>query len=223
MIKRLITALLVAQCTVVPLAAEPAPPVTDKDFCIRVQQRLAGTTLVSGNTIYDNYPDFRHSKTTARPLGTHQYVMPAADGSGGPGRVSCKIKTPDHLVAEYGPEAAQDRGLGCLDINRDTARDVYASFSADERARLAYKEADVVFDLDVSTFMGSSWIGDYNFVYAGTDGRLHLKAKALRVDWDNIWLSWAPDRLRGAWYCHLVTPEYLRRLALGAVKPPAAP
>jgi hypothetical protein len=51
----------------------------------------------------------------------------------------------------------------------------------------------------------------------------HLLARTLRVDWQNRWLAWAPGRLRGAYFCHLVAPEYLRRLVLGEARAPAWP
>ncbi len=204
-------------------AALAATPATTDEFCVGVQQRFAGTHLVpDSNTVYADYQAFRYSKTSVKPLTTHQYVMPEPGRPGAPMRVSCKVKTPDHLNAAYGPGTAVDNGVTCRDINRDTATSVYSSLSPAERGSLRLPESQVAFDEDISTFMGSSWVGDYPFAYTGEDGRLHLQAKALRVDWDNIWLSWAPDKLRGAFYCHLVAPEYLRRLVLGDVRAPAA-
>ena len=195
--------------------------VTTDDFCVRVQQLLAGTRMLpDSNTVYTDYQAFRASKTGVRPLTNHQYVLPEPGTPDSPMRVSCKIKTPDHLNAEYGPGTATDKGLSCIDINRDTARRVYAGLDPDEKARVLIPSTSLVFEPDESTFMGSSWVGEFPFAWTGPDGRLHLQAKVLRVDWDNVWLSWAPDRLRGALYCHLVAPEYLRRLVLGAATAP---
>jgi hypothetical protein len=207
--------LLAAQC------GQAEAPITSDDFCIRVQQIIAGTRMVpDSNTVYTDYPAFRASKTGVRPLTNHQYALPEPGTANSPMRVSCKVKTPDHLNAEYGPGTATDSGLGCIDINRDTARRVYAGLATDEKTRLRIPEARLVFEPDETTFMGSSWIGEFPFAWSASDGRLHLQAKVLRVDWDNLWLSWAPDRLRGALYCHLVAPEYLRRLVLGEVTAP---
>lgn len=198
------------------LVAGAESPRTSDNFCIDVQQFItASRVLPDSNTIHTDYQAFRESKTGVRPLTNHQYVMPEPGTANSPMRVSCKIKTPDHLNAEYGPGTATDQGLSCVDINLATSRRVYASLSAEEIARVRIPEQRIVFDPDQSTFMGSSWVGEFPFAYTGQDGRLHLQAKALRVDWDNVWLSWAPDRLRGALYCHLVAPEYLRRLVLG--------
>jgi len=195
--------------------------VTNDEFCVHVQQLLAGTRMVpDSNTVYTDYQAFRESKTGVRPLTNHQYVMPEPGTAGSPMRVSCKVKTPDHLNAEYGPGSAVDPGLGCVDANRDTARRVYAGLDPSEQSRLRIAASSIVFEPDDSTFMGSGWVGEFPFAWTGTDGKLHLRARRLRVDWDNFWLSWAPDRLRGALYCHLVAPEYLRRLALGETTAP---
>jgi hypothetical protein len=209
--------LLLVLATVV---ARAEGPTSDDLFCGRVQQTFAGTTLEPRNTVYADYQAFRESKTVVRPLQTHQFVL--RDAGGVPLRVSCKVKTPDHLNAEYGPGTAQDRGVTCRDINRETARRVYAELGATDAKRVQVPLARVVFEDDETTFMGSGWVGPYEFAWGGTDGRLHILAKALRVDWDNVWLSWAPDRLRGAYYCHLVAPEYLHRLALGEMTAPPA-
>jgi hypothetical protein len=195
--------------------------VTTDDFCVRVQQLLAGTGMIpDSNTVYTDYQAFRASKTGVRPLTNHQYVMLEPGVPNSPMRVSCKIKTPDHLNAEYGPGTANDQALGCIDVNRDTARRVYAGLNSEEIKRVRFTATRLVFEPDISTFMGSSWVGEFPFAWTGPDGQLHLQAKRLRVDWDNVWLSWAPDRLRGALYCHLVAPEYLRRLVLGAATAP---
>lgn len=206
------------------LAASPARaampvPGTGPDFCAKVQQTFAGTTLKARNTVFTDYQAYRESKLQARPLTNYQYTYPEPGTRGSPMRVSCKVKTPDHLNAVYGPGTAIDRGITCREINQQTFRQVYASLTPDESARLAVPESKLVFEPDNATFMGSSYVGAYDFAWFAPDGRLHILAKSLRVDWDNVWLSWAPDRLRGAYYCHLVAPEYARRLVLGKAKP----
>lgn len=191
-------------------------PTSDDEFCSRVQQFLAGTTLVPDNHVYAEFADFRASKTVIRPLQTHQYVSREPERDGAPVRVSCKVKTPDHLNSAYGTGTAHDAGRTCRDVNRATAERVYADL-ASSGASLAFPLAQVAFDEDETTFMGSTWLEPYDLAYV-EDGKVHIAAKALRVDWDNIWFSWAPERFRGAWYCHLVAPEYLRHLATGERK-----
>lgn len=195
------------------------PPVTGPEFCTSVAQVFATTALKPRNTVFTDYEAYRQSKLEARPLTSYQYTYPEPGTHGSPMRVSCKVKTPDHLNAVYGPGTASDRGITCRDINQQTFRQVYASLTTEESARLAIPESRVQFEPDDSTFMGFIYVSAYDFAWFGPEGNLHILAKSLRVDWDNFWLSWAPERLRGAYYCHLVAPEYARRLVLGETRP----
>lgn len=199
------------------VAAQPAASgsFTDREFCVRVQQRLAGTTQVPENTVYDDLEAFKKSKTAIDPLRTHQFTLANPADGRSPWRVSCKVKTPDHLNAHYGPGTARDAGITCKDINRDTVAAVLASLSPGERARASSSAKAIVYDPDTSTVVGSRWLEPYDFAYTSPDGRLHLLAKNLRVDWDDWWFAWAPEKFRGAYYCHLAAPEYVRRLLLG--------
>lgn len=195
----------------------PVPVVTDQQFCAYVQQVLAGTEIAAENTVYADPELFKQSKTHVRPLTIHQFVQLDPAAAGTPTRVSCKVKTPDHLVAEYGPEAAYDSGQTCRDVNRRIAVAVYEDLYARGVRGLRVDIQSISFDDDETTIMGSRWLAPFEHVYRGDDGRLHIRAKALRVDWDDIWLSWAPERFRGAFYCHFVAPEYWRRIFFGDV------
>jgi hypothetical protein len=72
-------------------------------------------------------------------------------------------------------------------------------------------------DADQRTFLNSSWIAPFDFAYVDGEGSLHLRAKALRIGWDDILWSWAPDSMRGNFYCHVAAPEYVRRVMMGVV------
>lgn len=202
--------------------AMAAVPVTGPDFCVRVQQIVAATTLVPDNTVHPDYAAFKQSKTSIEPFTSHQFVL-ADEATGVPRRVSCKVKTPDHLNAHFGATTASDPGLGCAGANRDTVSRVYASLDATERSRVRVPESAWRFDPDSHTYLGSTWVEPYAFLYRTPEATVHLHAKSLRVDWDNFWLSWAADRFRGVLYCHLAAPEYVRQIALGEVVAPAPP
>jgi hypothetical protein len=202
--------------------AAAAGPVTGPDFCIRVQQLVAATTLEPRNTVHPDYAAFKQSKTSIDPLTSHQFVL-ADEATGVPRRVSCKVKTPDHLVAHFGAGAASDPGLGCAGANRDTVSRVYASLDLAERSRVRVPESAWRFDPDSHTYLGSTWVEPYAFLYRTDDAAVHLHAKSLRVDWENFWLAWAADRFRGVLYCHLAAPEYVRQIALGEVAAPGPP
>ncbi|MDX2144392.1 MAG: hypothetical protein SFV19_13635 [Rhodospirillaceae bacterium] len=200
-------------------AAQTMPqgvPVTDNGFCERVQRDLTGTTLKLNNIVYADFEGFKESKTKIDPIEIGQYVL--SDGTS-PTRVSCKTKTTDHLTDRYGADAAKGDKT-CADINRMTVDAVYGALSDDDKAKLKIAREDVVIEPDETVYMGSQWVTDYDFVYRGPEAKMHLMAKSLYVTWTNIAFKWAPERFRGVRYCHLIAPEYAKRLALGEAELP---
>ncbi len=209
-----------AACAVRPV--EPSVSAMDlSGFCADAQQIISGTPLRPENVVYTDYEAFVLSKPEARPLRTQQYVWYEDEARTLPRMISCKMKTADHIAAEYG--AAQVRGEGlCADVNRRTLARVLESLSAAERRRLAFDGGRrVIFDPEETTTDGPIWLQPYAFAYLGADGALHLKAKAMRNDWLDPRYAQAPARFKGTRYCHLVAPQYLARLLRGTVAPPA--
>ena len=58
------------------------------------------------------------------------------------------------------------------------------------------------------------WYPPYEMVSVDGSGRLRIRANALRVDWTDAKQAQRPEQDRGVHFCHLVAPEYLRRLLL---------
>jgi hypothetical protein len=193
---------------------------TTPDFCARAQRLAAASDLVPENTVYASYDEFVDAKPSLEPLVTRQYVLYEDDARTHPLRVSCKMKTPDQLVEAYGESAAHDAPASCASLNRAILGSVEHELPADDTARLRISPQAIVLDPDETTYLGSSWLAPYDFAYVDGDGALHLRAKSLHMDWDALWWSWRPQRVRGSFFCHLVAPEYLRRLILGETSAP---
>lgn len=197
-------------------------PSTTADFCSDVQHGLASHRVATNNVVYADYEPFKKSKPAIKPLTTHQFVLTEAGDVSRPLRVSCKTKTPDHLRETYGSAQAHDSGRSCRDIHRALVMSVWQAMSPSERGAVKHRPERILLDGDAKSIMGSRWIADYESAYVDSGGQLHLLAKALRVNWNDIWFAWAPNSLRGVHYCHLVAPEHLRRLMLGEVSAPIA-
>ncbi len=195
-------------------AAAADPLVTDATTCERVQRDLTGTTLKLNNIVYPDYNGFKESKTKIDPIEIAQFVL---RDEVSPTRVSCKTKTSDHLIDRYGKDAAK-ADKSCADINRSTIDAVYGALSDDDKAKLKIARDDIVIDDDETVYMGSQFVTDYDFVYRGPEAKMHLRAKSLYVTWTNVAFIWAPERFRGVRYCHLIAPEYAKRLVLGDAK-----
>ena len=213
---RVLTALTVLSLVGCGMTAYAQVPATDKDFCERVQRDLTGTTLKLNNIVYPDFDSFKESKTKIDPIEIGQFVI--SDGIS-PTRVSCKTKTSDHLQDRYGQDAAKG-DKSCADINRATIDAAYGALTDDEKAKLKIVRADVVIEPDTTVFMGSQWVEDYDFVYRGPEAKMHVMGKSLYVTWTNIAFRLAPERFRGVRYCHLIAPEYAKRLVLGETQVP---
>lgn len=213
-------ALLTAGCQTPPTepgASVPASRTTEL-FCVDAQKAIVTSTVNARNEIHTDLGTFTKSKPVARPLTTTQYVWPeSAQPDAGPMIVSCKMKTADHLVSEYGATAAGD-DIGCRGVNALTLQNVLTSLSAKERRRLKFKGAkQIIMDPDIVTTMGPIWLEPYAIVRIDKDGHLHVQAKAMRNDWLDPRYLQAPPQFRGTRYCHLIAPEYLKKVLLGEV------
>jgi len=192
------------------------PDPTSPDFCIAVQYILADTEIEPINEIFDNMPDYRHSKPSPNPLMIYQVVT---YDEVGPIVVSCKVKTADHIRSEYGDDAAGEQRY-CPEITRMLKEQAVAELQqwnpdAAEVAR------SFVIDETEPYMMGSSYLSDFQSSYLGEDGLIHFSSPGLQTNWDD-WLIWImPNRVRGQTYCHLPTLAYMKRLATGTTQPGA--
>ncbi|MCS6947041.1 MAG: hypothetical protein NZM12_05450 [Steroidobacteraceae bacterium] len=181
-------------------------------FCSEAQRVSAATPLRAANVIHGDFDAFVKSKPRIRPLETQQYHWFEAEGSARLKMISCKMKTADHLRTEYGESQAGAEGT-CAALNQRTIDLVLAQVRRPRFNR-------VLTDPDELTTSGPVWLAPYEIAYRGADGALHVKSKGMRNDWlDPRYLD-APPQFRGTRYCHLIAPEYLRRILLGETPVP---
>lgn len=184
-----------------------ALPVTDAGFCARAQTAIVGAVPVSQTEVFSDFTAFTKSKPAVNPLQTRQFVRFQDGDPQRPTLVSCKMKTADHIVSEYGAgQAGEDRG--CRYVNELTWRAVQASLPGKA-------QRSVAFDEDIVTTDGPVWLAPYAYARVDASGVLHLQAKAMKNDWLDPRYANSPPQFRGTRYCHLIAPEYLRRLLQG--------
>ncbi len=204
-----------AACSTPPQGKTTLPPLMD--FCGEAQMLIAKTTLQPQNIVL-SAEEFGQSKATIRPLSTRQSNSYADAAQTQLTQISCKMKTADHLRTEYGTDAAGPEGL-CADINRRTLAAVLDGYTPTQRRALRYAGGSrVVFDAEQVTSNGREWLAPYPLAWEGPDGQLHILAKAQRNDWLDQRYVDADPKFRGTRYCHLIAPDYLRRILEGAVE-----
>ncbi|HSN71973.1 MAG TPA: hypothetical protein VLT59_10700 [Steroidobacteraceae bacterium] len=194
--------------------------VTDPEFCALAQQVVAGTRLAARTRVHPAYDSFIESAPLIQPLETQQYVLYEDDLRTVPLRVSCKMQTPDRLADEYGADSIGEASTSCADVHRGIVDAVFASLTDEERALVRVPREQVVLAPDQSTVLMTNWIAPFDFAWFDPEGRLHLRSSALRIDWTAPLWSWTPERFRGLYYCHVIAPEFLRRLLRGEESAP---
>ena len=191
------------------------PNPTSPEFCVAVQKILGNTDITGTNEIFNNMPDYRHSKPEPNPLLIFQVVT---YDEVGPIVVSCKVKTVDHLQAEYGEDAAGPQ-VYCPAVTSMLRAQAVAELKAEGDAAAATAAEGFLLDDTEPYLMGSDYLSDFEPVYVGEDGAVHIASPGLQSNWDS-WISYImPDRLLGQTYCHLTTVDYMKRIAKGDAEP----
>ena len=196
-------------------SAATLPDTTTDTFCTAVQEILAETAVPSKLTVYSDMAAFRQSKPTPRPLTISQVVT--LDQQGLPKMVSCKVKSADHIRAEYGKAAAGEQRY-CREITAMVHAKIVAKLET-EAPELAATVRGYVIEPDEPHTTGRMYLSAFPLAFADNEGNLHINTQSLQVDWDDWRFYIMPNVLRGQTYCHLITPEYLEALARGQAQP----
>ncbi|MCC7489711.1 MAG: hypothetical protein IT485_08695 [Gammaproteobacteria bacterium] len=216
-----LVACLVAAPAITAAGAQPAagrlPPPASADFCVTVQQLMAGTSLRGENTVFTDMPSYRHSKPFVKPLRIYQVVTYAGHR---PIVVSCKVKTAAQLRAVYGPQAAGTQ-RSCPDLTRLARDQAVAALRQAGNAAAAARAAAFVVDDDEPYITGQSYLGDFQAIHAAADGRTHLSSPGLFQDYDRWFTRFLPEKFQGQAYCHLPTVDYIEAVATGEMPPGA--
>ncbi len=217
-----LVSLLLGGCAGNPSTVPPArgSATTGPAFCGDAQRFITGSRVVPVNVVYTEREVFVISKASARPLETRQFSAYEDEARTHPKMVSCKMKTADHIRTEYGADQA-GADESCASINQRSLEAVQASLTRAERRRLRFggRAAGIVMEPDELVDNGGDWLKPFAIAWVDEQGALHLKAKGMNKGWLDPRYASAPTPMRGVRYCHLVAPEYLRRMLLGDAAP----
>jgi len=211
-----IALMLSSAALAIPAQAQPAalPRPDSAEFCQVVQQILANTAVVSDNTVFEDMPEYRHSKPSPDPLMTYQVVSYAGQL---PIMVSCKVKGAAHVKAAFGDDAAGEQQY-CPSVTRMVkAQAIIELQQADQPEAAARVEAFVIEDNE--PFMtGRDYLSDFELSYVGDDGAIHFNSPGLFHDYDS-WTTWIlPEKFEGQTYCHIATIDYMKAVATGEIE-----
>ena len=190
------------------------------DYCATAQKEVASSRVPARNVLVADYQAFSRASPSVKPLETLQYV-----GYSDPQRtkarmISCKLHSADRIRAEYGATAAGE-STTCARLNRRTLDAVMLSLTDRQKKKMPFKGSiGVLLDPDEQVSTESQWLESFTMVQTDAGGTLRIRARSLGAG--NVRVSSKPNAAKGRQYCHLIAPDYLKRILTGEVQLPKA-
>ncbi len=215
--------LLAAGC-----ASEPAPMVigqplklpTLNDYCAVAQKEVAASRVPARNVLVTDYQAFSRASPQVKPLETMQFVSYADPQKTRPRMISCKLHSAERIRAEYGATAAGE-ATSCARLNRRTLDAVLAAMTDRQKKKMPFKgPVPVMLEPDLQASSEADWLQEFTMVQTDAGGTLRIRAKSLGVATGGTRVSTRPAAGGGRQYCHLIAPEYLKRVLTGEVQLP---
>jgi hypothetical protein len=200
------------------VVGQPMTIPTVNDYCAIAQKEIASSRVPARNVVVTDYQAFSRATPSVKPLETLQYV-----GFSDPQRtkarmISCKLHSAERIRAEYGATAAGE-STTCARLNRRTLDAVMLTLSDRQKKKMPFKGSiGVLLDPDEQATSESQWLESFTMVQTDAGGTLRIRAKSLGGG--NMRVSSKANS--GRQYCHLIAPDYLKRILLGEVQLPKA-
>jgi len=209
-------------------ASDPRPVVVGQkltvpnttDYCTQAQKEIATARVPSRNVLVTDFQAFAGITPSLQPLETVQFVQYADPQRTKARMISCKLHSAEKIRAAYGATAAGESAT-CARLNRRTLDAVMATLTEKQKKRMPFKGSiPILLDPDETAANEAQWLESFTMVQTDAGGTLRVRAKSLRGD-VNQRVSNKPAT-GGRQYCHLIAPDYLKRILLGEVQLPAA-
>jgi hypothetical protein len=193
------------------------------DYCAAAQKEIASSRVPARNVLVTDYAAFARATPSLQPLETLQYVGYADEKKSKARMISCKLHSAAQIRAAYGATAAGE-STTCARLNRRTLDAVMISMTDRQKKKMPFNGAlPVALDPDELAASEALWLEGFTMVQTDAGGTLRIRAKSLRAG--NTALrrtSTSAQVTDGRQYCHLIAPDYLRRILVGEVQLPKA-
>lgn len=208
-------------------ASDPRPMVVGQpltlpalnDYCAMAQKEIASSRVPARNVLMTDYQAFSRASPQVKPLETMQYVGYADEKHLKPRMISCKLHSAERIRAEYGATAAGEAS-SCARLNRRTLDAVMATMSDRQKKKMPFKGPVPVMLLpDEQAASEADWLEAFTMVDTDAGGTLRIRAKSLGLGTGNVKVS-ARASTGMRQYCHLIAPDYLKRILTGEVQLP---
>jgi hypothetical protein len=191
------------------------------EYCAVAQKEIASSRVPARNVVMTDYQAFARAKPSTKPLETMQYVGYADDKHTKPRMISCKLHSADRIRAAYGATAAGE-STTCARLNRRTLDAVLLSLTDRQRKKMPFKgTVPVMLDADDVASTEAQWHETFTMAQTDAGGTLRIRAKSLR-EAAPVRVGTKAATAGGGQYCHLIAPDYLKRILTGEVQLPTA-
>ena len=200
------------------VVGKPMVVPTLNDYCAIAQKEIATSRVPARNVIVTDYQAFSRASPQVKPLETLQFVGYADPQRTKARMVSCKLHSAERIRAEYGATAAGE-STTCARLNRRTLDAVMLSLTDRQKKKMPFKGTiGVLLDPDEQATSESQWLESFTMVQTDAGGTLRIRAKSLGSG--NMRVSSRANAGGGRQYCHLIAPDYLKRILIGEVELP---
>jgi hypothetical protein len=188
------------------------------DYCAAAQKEIATSRVPARNVLMTDYLAFSRASPSAKPLETLQYVGYSDPQRAKPRMISCKLHSAERIRAEYGATAAGE-STTCARLNRRTLDAVMASMTDRQKKKMPFKGTiAVLLEPDEQAANEKQWLETFTMVQTDAGGTLRIRAKSLGAN-GALRVS---AKTNSRQYCHLIAPDYLKRILTGEVQLPKA-
>ena len=202
------------------VVGQPMAIPTINDYCAIAQKEIATSRVPARNVLVTDYQAFSRASPSVKPLETLQFVGYADPQRTKARMISCKLHSADRIRAEYGATAAGE-STTCARLNRRTLDAVMLTLTDRQKKKMPFKgPVAVLLDPDEQAASESQWLESFTMVQTDAGGTLRIRAKSLGGG--NVRVSTKSNASGGRQYCHLIAPDYLKRILTGEVQLPKA-
>lgn len=190
------------------------------EYCSIAQKELASSRVPARNVLMSDYQSFSRASPQVKPLETMQFVAYADSQQAKARMISCKLHSAERIRAEYGASAAGEPS-SCARLNRRTLDAVMSSLTDRQKKKMPFKGAvPVMLEPDLQAANETEWLQEFTMVQTDAGGTLRIRAKSLGSPAPG---SRANTKATGVTrqYCHLIAPDYLKRILVGEVQLPS--
>ena len=202
-----------------PMVVGQPPTLTGTaDYCAAAQKEIAASRVPARNVLVADYQAFARARPSVNPLETLEFVGYADSQHKQPRMISCKLHSAARIRAEYGATAAGEP-TSCARLNRRTLDAVMLTLTDRQKKKMPFKgPVPVMLEPDQQATSEADWLEAFTMVETDAGGTLRIRAKSLGGVSPNMRVSTKPTPNAAVLYCHLIAPDYLKRILLGEVK-----